>query len=173
MIQGGGVGTMFGGIGNDSILTGTGRDTIQGNEGNDTLRGDLSIDTISGGSGNDVFAYTNAADDGNNATGGGPVELITDVDWSVDRFQTTAINTLTFAFNAGAGTGGTLAASANNAINAAAALGGTQFVAAQFTFGGRTYLAMNVDGGANFADGSDLLLEITGVTGTISSGNFI
>ena len=29
-----------------------------------------------------------AADDGNNAAGGGPLELVTDVDWSEDRFDT-------------------------------------------------------------------------------------
>jgi hypothetical protein len=44
------------------------------------------------------------SEDGDNATGGGPVELITDVDFSVDRFDTPgAIN---FATNIGAGTGG-------------------------------------------------------------------
>jgi Ca2+-binding RTX toxin-like protein len=163
--------TVFGGLGNDTIFTDDGRDTVQGNEGNDSLRGDDEIDTISGGSGNDVFVYNDADDDGNNATGGGPVEQITDLDWSVDRFDTTP--NLSFAFNAGAGTGATLATSATNAINAAAALGGTQLVAAQFTFGGRTFLAMNTDGAANFADASDLLVDITGVTGTIGNGNFI
>jgi hypothetical protein len=170
---------VFGGLGNDTIrlsLTtdATNRDSIQGNEGNDTIAGGHAIDTISGGSGNDVFSYTEpvvANDDGDNATGGGPVEFITDVDWSVDRFDTEP--NLTFAANTGAGTGVDLATSATNAINAAAALGGTQFVAAQFTFGGRTYLAMNIDGAANFVDATDLLVDITGVTGTIGASNFI
>src|SRR5215208_1628816 len=122
--------TVFGGLGNDTIrlsLTtdATNRDSIQGNEGNDTIAGGHAIDTISGGSGNDVFSYTEPAvanDDGDNAVGGGPVEFITDVDWSVDRFDTEP--NLTFATNTGAGTGVDLATSANNAVNAAAALGG-------------------------------------------------
>ena len=163
--------TIFGGLGNDTIFADDGRDSIQGNEGNDTLRGDDEIDTISGGSGNDVFYYyADADDDGDNAVGGGPVEFITDVDFAVDRFRTPAA--LTFATNTGAGTGVDLATSATNAINAAAALGGTQLVAAQFTFGGRSYLAMNIDAAANFTDASDLLVDITGFTGTIGASNF-
>ena len=130
-----------------------------------------AIDTISGGTGNDRFVYILAQDDGNNAVGGGPVEQITDLDWSVDRIDTTP--DLTFAANTGAGTGVDLNTSATNAINAAAALGGTQLVAAQFTFGGRTYLAMNIDGAANFVDASDLLIDITGATGAIAASNFV
>ena len=47
-------------------------------------------------------------------------------------------------------------------------------VAAQFTFGGRTYLAINQDGAfTTFTDISDLLVDITGVTGAIATSNFI
>jgi Ca2+-binding RTX toxin-like protein len=170
--------TVFGGLGNDSIRMNavpggvfTNRDTLQGNEGNDTIRGNAEIDTISGGTGNDVFAYAAADEDGNNAAGGGPVEFITDVNFAVDRFLTgTAI---TFATNTGAGTGVDLNASANNAIAAATALnGGVNTVAAQFTFGGRTYLAINLINNG-FLDSEDLLLDITGATGAISGTNFI
>jgi hypothetical protein len=38
-------------------------------------------------------------------------------------------------------------------------------IAAQFTFGGRTYLAISLADGFN--DSDDLLLDITGFTGTI------
>ena len=167
----GGAATVFGGLGNDSLWTANARDTLQGNEGNDTLRGDIGIDTISGGTGSDVFHYAATGEDGDNAAGGGPVELITDVDFAVDRFLTPTA--LTFATNTGAGTGVDLATSATNAINAAAALGGTQLVAAQFTFAGRSYLAMNTDNAANFNDPTDLLVDITGFTGSIGNTNFI
>jgi len=47
-------------------------------------------------------------------------------------------------------------------------------VAAQFTFGGHTYVAINQDGVFNaFLDTGDLLIDITGVTGTIATSNFI
>ena len=106
---GGGNDLVFANEGNDTVATFTaGAKTVFGGQGNDSIRmrpapgatpcratrattpsGAMpNIDTISGGSGNDVFAYSAASDDGNNAEGGGPVEFITDVDWSVDRFLT-------------------------------------------------------------------------------------
>jgi hypothetical protein len=171
-----GAATVFGGQGNDSHWTNNVRHSLQGNEGNDTLRGDDQIDTIAGGSGNDVFQYADANDDGNNAAGGGPVEFLTDVNWAEDRIGTFAATAVTFAANTGAETGVDLNASANNAIAAAFALNGgvATNVAAQFTFGGRTYVAINQDAMQNaFADAGDLLLDITGVTGSISAGNFV
>ena len=96
------------------------------------------------------------------------------MDYAADRFQTAVL--VTFAANTGAGTGGTLAASATNAIAAVtrSAAGRRVEVAAQFTFGGRTYLAINQDATYNsFTDATDLLIDITGVTGTIGNGNFI
>jgi Ca2+-binding RTX toxin-like protein len=169
--------TVFGGLGNDSIrmTVNGGRDTLQGNEGNDTIAGNAAIDTISGGSGNDVFSYAEfgAGADGDNAAGGGPVELITDVNWAEDKFDTAT--QVTFATNTGAGTGVDLNASANNAIAAAFALagGGATVAAAQFTFAGRTYVAIDQAGLGTFVDAQDLLLDITGVTGTIATSNFI
>jgi hypothetical protein len=120
-----------------------------------------------------VFVYTAAGQDGDNAPGGGPVELITDVNWAEDKFDT-ATN-VTFAANMGAGTGVDLNASANNAVAAAFALagGGANVVAAQFTFGGRTYLAIDQANAGAFDDADDLLLDITGATGTIGNSNFI
>jgi Ca2+-binding RTX toxin-like protein len=178
--------TIYGGIdstagggadGADSLLGGAGRDLIFGGGGNDTIQGEqpgsITIDTIAGGNGNDVFAYTGGGDDGDNAAGGGPLELVTDVDWSADRFDT-AIQ-VTFATNTGAGTGADLNASANNAIAAAFALGGggATVAAAQFTFAGRTYLAIDQVGLGTFVDAVDLLIDITGVTGAIATSNFI
>ena len=96
------------------------------------------------------------------------------MNWAEDKFDTATL--VTFAANMGAGTGGDLNASANNAIAAAFALsgGGVNQVAAQFTFAGRTYLAINQDAALNaFADVGDLLIDITGVTGTIATSNFI
>ena len=48
-----------------------------------------------------------------------------------------------------------------------------QHVAAQFAFNGRAYLAID-QGGANslFTDTFDLLLDITGATGTIGANDF-
>jgi hypothetical protein len=62
-----------------------------------------------------------------------------------------------------------------NAIGAAFALagGGAAIAAAQFTFDGRSYLAIAQTPGDNaFVDANDLLLDITGVAGTIDAGDF-
>jgi Ca2+-binding RTX toxin-like protein len=165
--------TVFGGVGNDTVAGGTGRETIQGNENNDTIAGGAAIDTIAGGSGNDVFGYAAASEDGDNAAGGGPVELITDLNWAEDKVDTAT--QVTFATNTGAGTGVDLNASANNAIAAGFALagGGAAVVAAQFTFGGRTYLAIDQATFGTFLDTDDLLIDITGVTGAIATSNFV
>jgi Ca2+-binding RTX toxin-like protein len=165
--------TLLGGIGNDSLDPNEGRDAVQGNEGNDTIAGSSGLDTISGGTGADQFRYGMPAGDGNNADGGGPVEFITDVNWAEDQFFT-GTQTVTFTTSAGAGTGANLAAAANNAIGAAFGLAGsTGWVAAQFTFGGRTYLAVDQTNAGAFVDADDLLIDITGVTGTIGNGNFV
>ena len=56
---------------------------------------------------------------------------------------------------------------------ASAALSGNvnNLTATTFTFGGSTYLAIN-QMGAGFQDNTDLLLDITGATGTISASAF-
>jgi Ca2+-binding RTX toxin-like protein len=167
---------VFGGLGNDSIrMSGIGgSDTLQGNEGNDTLFGYAGIDTVSGGSGADVFVYSVPADDGQNAASGGPIELLTDLNWAEDRIQT--LNPVTFTTDVGARPGTTLIGAANNAIAAAFTLSGSHNlrVAAQFTFGGHAYLAINLDTALNsFEDYGDLLIDVTGVTGTITMSNFL
>jgi hypothetical protein len=121
-----------------------------------------------------VFDYFGTDDDGNNAAGGGPVDFITDVNFADDRFRF-ANQQITFATNTRAGTGVHLNTSANNAIASAFARGGggATRAAAQFTFGGRTYLAVDQGGvQGTFTDANDFLLDITGATGTISAANF-
>jgi Ca2+-binding RTX toxin-like protein len=174
-IGGSGTHTVFGGQGNDSL---DGANILQGDEGNDTIH-TIGINTITGGSGNDVFFYFGAAEDGNNAAANGPVQFITDVSWAEDRFRTPA--QVTFAANVtGMTSGVNLTAQANSAIAAAFTLagGGSAMVAAQFTFNGRTYLAIdNQNGGpgvlGQFDDANDLLLDITGATGSIGTSSFI
>jgi hypothetical protein len=172
--------TVFAGLGNDCIVTGQGADSIQGNEGNDGIRATSGADTISGGNGNDVFAYFFTDEDGDGVASGGGVERITDVDFAADRFDPRT--PVSFAANMGAGVGGTVAAAANSAIATAYVLAGGSnagaVVAAQFTFSGRTYLAIDQLGFGpasfgSFADGDDLLIDITGATGTIATSNFI
>ncbi len=144
------------------------------NEGNDTIQAGGAIDTISGGTGSDVFAYAGAGDDGNNAAGGGPIEQITDVNFDEDRFR--VLLGIDFAAVTSSGAAINLEDAADAAMGAARALNGnTGRVAAQFDFNGRTYLTIDQSNPGNgvFTDQFDLLLDITGATGTIGANDFI
>ncbi len=173
IVSGDGGDLVFGGLGNDTYLGGSGRNSIQGNEDNDTIRALGNIDTIAGGTGADVFAYSAGTDDGSGAGSNGPVELLTDVNFNEDRFQTPVA--VVFAANVGEQWGGgDLTQAANDALTASATLSGSaaNITAAQFTFRGLTFLAIN-QVGAGFQDATDLLLQITGATGTIDATDFI
>ncbi len=174
MGNGEGADTVFAGQGNDSILatSGLGRATILGNEGNDTFFAIGGADTIAGGAGSDLFRYSNPNDDGDGAAGG-PIELLTDVNFAEDRFQFSAVN-IGFAANAGTGNATTLAQAAANAIDTVSrqsTVSGS--VAAVFNWTGRTYLAVDTFGNGIFQDSADFLIDITGAAGTVSASNFI
>ena len=154
--------TGYGGLGDDLIAAAGGPSLLFGNEGGDN---------IIVGAGATVVGGDNSAD-GNDMLGGINQNLVFG-NGGDDQFAFGGIEIqVVFAANMGAGTGGT----ANNALAAADALNGGaagDIVAAQFTFGGRTYLAIDQANGGAFDDTEDLLLDITGVTGTIATSNFI
>jgi len=119
-----------------------------------------------------MFWYNTAGDDGNGAAGGA-IETITDLNWAEDIIDTVPAG---FARNYGAAFAGqgTLASAAGAAVSTAfvESAGGTA-VAAQFTFGGHTYVAQDTIADGMLVDANDLLFDITGVTGTISSTRFV
>ena len=82
---------------------------------------------------------------------------------------------IVFAAATGPGAAANLEDAADNALAASLALagGGAQRVAATFTFNGRNYVAMDQGGAFGaFTDTLDLLIDITGVTGTVGLANF-
>jgi Ca2+-binding RTX toxin-like protein len=170
-----GASTVFAGLGNDWVRMAAGAgggDNLQANEGNDTIFGGGGVDTMAGGDGGDLFIYYRDTSDDGSSTGA--VELITDLNWAADRFQT--FTPVAFAFDTGPRGGTTLAAAANDAIEEAFRRNSNrnENVAAQFAFNGRTYLAINQDPAYfMFDDTGDLLIDITGVSGTINTTNFI
>jgi hypothetical protein len=104
---------------------------------------------------------------------GPSVEVITDVNFDEDCFDVQG--TIGFAADIGVVSGANLQEAANSAIQTVLLQGGVaQRVAAQFTFNGREYLAIDQGGFFNtFTDSADLLMEITGATGTIGVNDFI
>ena len=146
---GDGANTVFGGLGNDIDPRRRRARDAAGQRGQRhdprRCRAGISIDTIAGGSGNDVFAYRTRGGDGDNATGGGPVELRSPTSTGrLIKFQTVCARS-TSRPTSGPAPEATSRPRPTTRIAAAFALGGGgagQVSAAQFTFAGRTYLAI-------------------------------
>ena len=130
--------------------------------GNDILTGGLGKDTLTGGLGTDRFDYRNLADSVFNT-----FDVITD-------FNANAGNDLFLVSTARSvfSNAGTVAAL--DATSIAAKLTNTTFranSAAQFSFGSRTFVAIN-DTTAGFGATTDAIIEVTGLTGTLGLNNF-
>jgi len=153
------------GTGNDgnNVITGNGANNIlNGGAGNDILTGGLGKDTLIGGFGVDRFDYRTLTHS---------VLSIFDV---ILAFNANAGNDLFLVstprsrfFNAGS-------VATLEATGIAGRLTPAVFAAnsaAQFTFGTRTFVAIN-DATAGFSATTDAIIEVTGLTGTLGISNF-
>ncbi|XWU45336.1 MAG: hypothetical protein HEQ09_09275 [Dolichospermum sp. UKL202] len=152
-----------GGNGNDTINGGLGNDYLYGNAGNDILIGGIGKDTLIGGLGTDRFDYYNLTD-----------SLLSGFDIITD-FNATTGNDL---FRVSTARAGFVNVGAVNSLSAAdigakltAAAFGSNF-AAQFSFGQKTFVAIN-DATAGFNAATDAIIEVTGLTGTLNVNNFV
>ena len=150
---------LSGDAGNDTINGGAGNDSISGGAGNDSLNGgSAGMDTLTGGSGNDAFNVSTAP------SSKFTYDTITDLTLADDDtivFNNTAL-TETFV-----STAITLAGAAgftdylNEAANDADSVNST---ISWFTYGGNTYIVQDCSSGSStFVDGTDIVVEITGV----------
>ncbi|QSV74436.1 MAG: hypothetical protein HEQ20_21825 [Aphanizomenon flos-aquae KM1D3_PB] len=132
------------------------------NSGKDILAGGLGQDTLTGGPGADTFDYRNLAD-----SVLGSFDLITDFNAKSgnDLFL---VSTARSVFN-NVGTVATLDTAGIAAKLTTASF--TANAAAQFTFGSRTFVAIN-DATAGFTVTTDAIVEVTGLTGTLGLNNF-
>ncbi|MBS9390989.1 MAG: cadherin domain-containing protein [Dolichospermum sp. WA123] len=153
-------------IGNPSSLTLTGtsaNDFLVGGANNDLLTGGGGKDTLTGGLGADKFVYQNFTD-----------SLLANFDVITD-FNATTGNDL---FRVSTARAGFVNVGAVNTLDAAgivakltAAAFGSNF-AAQFSFGQKTFVAIN-DATAGFNAANDAIIEVTGLTGTLNVNNFV
>jgi hypothetical protein len=173
-VYGGSDSTAGGGTGDaaDFISTGAGNDLIYGGNGNDTITGGVDVDTMSGGNGADLFFIGRNLEDGAAGNSGSTVDFITDANWAEDVINSglaaTAVNTVTAANQASINAAATLVAAAGIAAQDITGAGhiGT------FTYQGDTYLFED-DGIVGFNDTGDLLIRVTGATGTLSTANVV
>jgi Ca2+-binding RTX toxin-like protein len=138
-------------------------DTLIGGAKNDVLKGLGGKDLLTGGLGSDRFDYKILTD-----------SLLANFDVIID-FNANANNDLFLVTTARSGftNAGAVATLDNTGI--IAKLNTTNFginAAAQFTFGNRSFVAIN-DGTAGFSQTNDAIIEITGLTRTLGLTNFV
>ena len=153
--------TLSGGDGDDQIYGQGGNDVLNGNEGADIIVGGAGADTLTGGAGADVFLFQSASQSG---------FTLADVDHITDFVS--GSDQITFSGGGAAvlderltdlSTSTSLLDAAGDAFAAAGTVNAKDAVL--FVFGGRTYAYVD-DGDAAFTTGTDLLVDITGFTGT-------
>ena len=136
--------------------------TLKGNDyWHNSLTGGLGKDTLTGGLGIDIFDYRNLGDSVFNS-----FDIITDFKTTdSDKFR---VSTAPSVFNnvetvATLDTAGITAKLTNTTFTANSA--------AQFSFGSRTFVAIN-DATAGFDPTKDAIIEVTGLAGTLGLNNF-
>ncbi|MBD2199480.1 MULTISPECIES: LamG-like jellyroll fold domain-containing protein [Calothrix] len=165
----GGNDTLNGGVGNDNLDGGAGNDILNGGVDNDRLTGGFGKDTLTGGTGADVFVYTDLQHSLLNN-----FDVITDFNVNEDKFQIPTVSGFYFYEVGGAKPIVTLDASS---IDGALMMGNfpygfTPNAAALFSHTSGRYLVIN-DGIAGFQAGSDAIIKLENLQGTLQASNFI
>jgi Ca2+-binding RTX toxin-like protein len=157
--------------GNLYLQGGHGDDKLSGGAGNDGLEGRQGADELTGGAGNNTFYYNGVADSTSST-----FDRITDFNAANDHLQlsgTTVANIDTPV------SGGTVTAAGFD-TNLEANIGASQLHAGDavlYTPGhgyltGHTLLVIDANGVAGYQAGADYVIDITGMTGTLTTANF-
>jgi len=176
---------IYGNAGADAItLTGAGAATVFGGQGADTISVGTTADdatgvyTLTGGAGADLFDFANigATPDFSAATAA-TVSKITDLNLDADTISFNDSIEVVFDVSANATTGASLSAAAVNAFNTATATSAAaQDAVVLFAYEGNKYL-VHADTAAVGADivatDIDNLVQVTGVTGTLTTSDFV
>jgi len=166
--------TIYGTTGADAITGGGGADVIIGGTGADVIAGGAGaaiVDTLTGGLGADTFVII--------AQPYATLDLIKDFVGGTDKLKTgvTPVTAALTNLSATATAGANLGAAAAAAIADAIVLGATNYDTAGdavlFKFGTKTYVVVNDAANVTFVDGTDVLVELTGITGTMVIGDII
>lgn len=151
-----------GNVGNNILTGNSANNTLTGLDGNDIFVGAGGKDTLIGGAGSDKFTYKNLTD-----------SLLSNFDVITD-FNANLGNDLFLVTTKPSNLINPGSVSTLDTAGIGAKLTATNFganLAAQFTFGSRSFIAMN-DTTAGFDAATDAIVEVTGFTGIFSVNNF-
>ena len=151
-----------GNTGNNVIIGNGANNSLNGGAGNDILTGGTGKDTLTGELGVDRFDYRTLTD-----------SLLSNFDVVTD-FNALAGNDLFLVSTARSVFSDVGSVATLHAPGIAAKLTNPFFIAnsaARFTFGARTFVAIN-DATAGFSATTDAIIEVTGLTGTLGLNNF-
>lgn len=140
---------------------------VKGGAGDDHIVGGNKGDTITGGGGADTFAYTGAAQ-----STGTTYDTITDFAAGTDKFDLTATVTQVYSAS-GALDRGTSFNSELAGLGIMHVGGATELTVTGGTLAGHVFLVVDGDGNAQYNAGQDYVIDITGHTGTLTTGDFI
>ncbi|HEX3673013.1 MAG TPA: bluetail domain-containing putative surface protein, partial [Rhizomicrobium sp.] len=169
--------SITGGAGNDTITGGAQSDTIDVSAGgNDTVTGGGGGDTITASASSadtDTFVY-NAVSDSTGAN----FDTISNVHWAGDLFHISGFATDPTAIDTAVTTGSLSQATFNSDL--ASDIGAGQlgahhavlFTPSSGTYGGDTFLIVDVNGTAGYQANQDLVIEIGSSSGTLTTASF-
>ncbi len=162
---------------NVRVNGGTGADTIDASgvaSGHkDILDGGGGADSMIAGAGKDTFFYAAASD-----STGPNYDTIANMNFSGDLFNLPGTNPIT-GINTAVTTGSLSSASFNSDLVSditASKLGANHavlFTASAGTLAGQTFLIADLNGTAGYQANADLVVHLTGATGTLATTNFV
>ncbi|HTT98228.1 MAG TPA: calcium-binding protein [Rhizomicrobium sp.] len=148
-----------------AITGGAGNDTLKGGAGADTITGGMGADTLTGGGGEDVFVYT-AASQSSSTT----YDTVKDFAAGTDAFNLTSTVLHIASIS---GTVDEASFDANlQALGASHLQTATILTVTGGDLSGHTFLVVDGDGNNTYTAGQDYVIDITGYTGTITTGDF-
>jgi hypothetical protein len=160
-----------------TVVGGNGQDTINASAVGAAHRvifdGGGGADTMTAGAGVDYFLYNSASE-----STGPNYDTIANINFSQDKLNVPGINPIT-GIDAAVTSGALSTATFNSDLAAAITAGklgahhAVEFTASSGTLAGQTFLIADLNGTAGYQANADLVVHLTGATGTLATTTFI
>jgi Ca2+-binding RTX toxin-like protein len=165
LLGGGGDDKLFGGGGGDELEGGSGDDELSGGGGRDSFRGEEGGDRILGGGGRDTIHFAGALESTSTSH-----DTLVEFNADSDRLDVPVAVT-DVSVKSGSVSAATFDADMGNEANDF--VGAILIAVTSGDLSGHLYLVVDLDGTLAYEAGADLVMDITGFTGTLDTGDFI